>query len=1501
MISMPKLYETCVLSGTGFTATDPARLIDFRLEPAGRHAYIGGTNGVGKTSNVVQPLFWLLKPREKVAGRGMRSIIDDARADNPTPYVFYSVWRLDEPKGARLDYGGMLLVAGYVISPDLSNSGEMQGDYFYFRCGLDEIQTDRDGVLARHGIDAYERDGRRNTYRFRSYEDIHARIRDAKPYGTVSYPLRRHSEFRRDLERKMLFFDIDKYAILQRAAVFQENAIGNLDKEYKTPHDFLTRLLLPIITSKSFDEDTRDRLVDGFTLCARARNDHDRQYSNLDHYRRLAAFAREAAGDARIIEGLAASLKDSLEAGKGVLKAKDSVLDSLEADRVRIAARKAALESDRARIELERDSQGIHDAEDSYARAAADADGAQDRAEEAEAAFMDADEVVLRHRAITAWNEMERSRGAVAAMNDRLSELDASDEGRLRADLSATLNLRYSQAAASQAELEDAARAEARRARERARDEDARAAAARRDVNDRNFRLGEIGGRLEAAHGAYERALRDIGCADLVRKPDETPDIAGMDARRVSFGQEARALQAKIKGCESDIAEAEGKRAAEESEIESAGRLVGEIEVKKSDLERFRRIVGEAQSGVEGLNLVVPADIAAVREAIGDFEADIEKRRVERACVADKRARLRAERDGLDAGAAHVAESMTKWLDRLGVSYQTGQSKIEKMADAGADVARILASYPYFASAVIVRAGDVDLILEKAAEEGEIWCAGSAMLLTENQAEELDALDIGDARILALPHKRYLAEGGAYLKGLDERISGCDEKDAEIKAAIDSGRAKVEALKRLEMAYETAERMVGVASLAEIDAMVAEAASRISELEAGIEAGRAETGRIGESIERIADDMAGFGEAMDELLSRSRIIKEACGRAREYMGCAADARKLSDEIKALQDEIDLMQAGADRFKAQASASDNDAVNRKLEREKFEASAASYIAYREGEHDVIEGSIDSLVSRLDALERKFDADKDRIREALDRARGEFAGKANAYNEAIDRYAGSYSKISKERIADAADETPAVCAEAAKKLDILRQRKDALHVRADAAREAAGEKRRALEDALAIFKLNHEDTGVLGEDEIGGRDFAKRIKSIASHIAASGAALREVDEMRAAVLRADSSARDAIRDCLDGYRADAGLDADLVPVVAEIDTADEFIERATRAADRIAESRRAYEGYTSYGFERNISGIRNQIEKGEERPYAYAHIVRMAKSFMGCIGLTDALEKNAASWELEALAIKGELERLDDDLKVLVCDLVNVIDGMVESARQVEKRSGNVLRLSGMGTGHPDGDSVFESQMSAWVEDRIEMLAKKLARGEDIKETVKADCAEANVLLNRWARYKSGRDTEPELRILNGKMIKQAWKGWVKFNKDHSGGEKSTTMHQVGAALLSLCKPVDPDTGKTLDNVSIPFIQDAPFKSVSDANLIDSIFNVYENNGVQLISVADDSPETVRAKFQIRYRLVTGKTHGGFTINAREETGVPSIIRASYIDDYKGPIQQSLFEP
>lgn len=1499
---MPKLYETCVMSGVGFTATSPARLIDFRLEPAGSNAYIGGTNGVGKTSNVIQPLFWLLKPREKVAGREMRSIIDDVRTDNPTPYVFYSIWRLDEPAGTKLDFDSMLLVAGYVISPYPSpTTGDMQGDFFYFKCGIDEVRTDRAGLLARHGIDVYIHDGKDNTYRFRSFEDIHDRIRAAcKDQVTVCFPLRRHSEFRRDLEHKMLFFDIDKYAILQRLAVFQENAIGNLDKIYKTSDSFLTDLLLPIVTSKSFDRKTRDRLVSEFMGCAEARNNHKARFDSLNYYRRMAAYGNAALADARDIEGLAVSLKRSLETGTAVLASRDAVLSSLEEEAAALDMRRDALEVDRARIELERDSSEVRDAEEAYRGGLEEAERAQEADVAAESAFMKAEEIVLRHKAISAYGEMEAARGEVYALNARLTELDSSEDGRLRENLSATLNLKLSRAADEKAGLEAAARAAAAEDEKEAAAIGERVRALDESVNDMNYRLGDVSGKAGAALSAYTGALRGAGCDDLAKKKGETPDMNGMDSRRVSFGREAERAGRAIAAAEARIDEAAAKRETEAATIRKNEDARRGLEAKRDSIGRARGIVSDAVEEAGRLDLEVPDSDEGAQDAIDEIDAAIESKRAAVSDIANDIKSVRAERDGLSNGAAHVAEKMTAWLSRLGVAYQTGQSKLEKMARNGADVQAILAAYPYFASAVIVGADQVDLVLEKAAEEADVWCAGAAVLLTETQAEELGADGADASRILALPHKRYLADGKAYLDKLDARISELDERSMQLKSDIILYTAKQDALKSLVMAFRTARAMVGASGLEELDAALDDIDAALAALDEDTAAKRSAIGALDAAIAESRASIHLMTEERDLLVSKSKAVQDAQGFAREYMGYQPEIRELNEKIEAGKADRERLAAERDDLKKSACARLNEAENRKLEREGLISEAATYISFIDSRHTVVEGSIDNLKSRLDVLDRRFDADKSAIRAELDRAQGDFKKKAVAYNEQMDRYAKSYSAISRETIDVATDETPVACSDAARDLDSLKRSMDSLHVVAEAARKAAAEKEKALDRCRALFRANHPDAAVLEKEDIGGRDFAARIKSMDDAIRGLVSELDKIGTAKALVLQAASRLHQVKSDCILRYREDSELESDLEAFLVEVGDADDFIEKAGVAARKIQEDDEAYRDFSSYGFERSIDGIKREIEKREERPYVYSHLVRMGKSFMGCIGLAAALEKNTESWEFEALAIEKELERLDDDVFVLVTDLVDVIDKMVESARQVESRSGNVIRLSGMGTGHPDGDSLFESEMSAWVDQRIDLLARKLARGEEIREKAKVDCANAKVLLNRWANYKGGRDTEPQLRIRNGKILKKEWEGWEKFNSAHSGGEKSTTMHQLGAALLSLCKPRDPDTGKTLEDVSIPFIQDAPFKSVSDIALIDNIFDIYERNGVQLISVADDSPETVRVKFPIRYRLVTGKTRGGFTIDAREEEGMASIIRASYNDDYKGPIQQSLFD-
>lgn len=1497
---MPKLFETCVLSGIGFSATERARLIDFRLSMLGCHAYVSGTNGVGKTSNVIQPLFWLLKPREEAAGRSMRSIIEDGHIDAATPYVFYAIWGLDESPKGKLDYDRKFLCTGYVLNPQFTGvKKEMQVDFFYFHHSLLELQTDRDGLLRRHGIVAFERNGTK--YRFRNFEDIHRQLLDAKAAGTVVFPIKDHSKFRRALEEDMSFFDIDRFAILQEVAVRQENAIGNLDSIYPKNKNFLDKLLLPIISSKSFDEKTRDSLIEQFARCGNSWNNERSLHRKLDYCREQVALLDRSIADSAGLEELAASLKEAVEVSKGFVDAKDPVLAKLEGERIGLAAARGDLQESLDRTRLEQDSWKLHKALKERDEAVEEAERAEAEAEKALEAFEKADEIIKRRDVFESRHRFEEAEGTVEGLKAKMAELEGGVDGKRRENLGANINRLL---AAESSECERRAAEEASRCAEAQRE----AAAAESEANDLEKKINVLSkdfGAKEAdwnnLHSAVMENVKRAGCDHLVKPRGTSPDIAGMEAARRVAGKQGEEVSSRIARCSDEQETAEDEKASLISTVEDAEKRSKEASERKVVLKSVHDSVSRAAKRVSDLNLEIPRDATESLDDDGKLEQAESSKDAEIEAVSEKLRAVRRERDGLDGGAAHVPAAITKILDEHGIAYQTGQSRLERAARNGMDVQEIVAYHPAFASSVIVSADKIEFVRGLMESEESSWCAGAVVILSDAEAEEIDIDADIESRILALPHKRFLAEGESYLAFLADSISDLDERMQVLREEKDKIRVKRAAIASLGNAYRDMEQTTGYSTLALLTEELARVEADIDAARTVSADGRARIGEIEKRIEELRARAFDLAKERDLVIEKSRILGDAIDKAHALETMFSKIRELEDKIgRAEREKRDARKLAMEKREL-ANACKGNASSHEAEASKLSASAKAYSTFDPGIHSLLDGDLNSLKAQYSILKDKLEGDQREIQKKLDKAASELKKSRDAFKMELDVYAAVASTSKWEDIAALGNPTETEYRTAYVQGSVLEKEKNTLANKADDANKRSTKAAQAAEEQASAFNCSHEGADLVPIDEIGGIDFDRREADIRRAMLKIDKEIGANSETIGKVVKASSSLAKALDECLQGYSLAFGLDAGLKAREVEVERAEDYIERAAALVQRIKDADGRYRNSNHAPLDRNLRAVRAKAVNHEGSSQASRisdAIDRAEKSFVGRIGLTECLRKFSGSWQREVIALSEELKRSKEDIAVLAAYVVNIVDGLVDSARSVEKRSGRVLRLSGMGKGHPSGDEVFRKSVEMWVEGAVEEISRKV---DDVDKPVRARIrdayAEAGVLLNLWAKHNNVPATEAQLRIFNGQTLVNTWESWTDFNIKHSGGETSTTLHQVGAALLSLCKPVDPTTGKICDYVTVPFIQDAPFKSVSNDILVERIFDIYERNGIQLVGVADDNAEIIRTKFPIRYRLVTKKHVGGWSVSV---DGGPTseIINGILIDEGVSGWQQSL---
>lgn len=1467
------------------------------LKPLGTCMLTCGSNGVGKSSMVLQPIIRLFDPRVRIGSR-MGLLRDVEAMDADLPASFASVWALDQRRDRSLPGDANCLVLGYLAKARRGSDGtaRLVGAFFLKPCGLQEAL---DGTVEQRLRSLFMSGGRRvEVY------DFERALAEVKRYVTSGPAHVRGDSFGMKVEdvrrwqRRLEdfgFFKVREWARLAAQLCEDEKGVSNLlANEGVRDGRSLLRMLWKYISFVAYDDNAQAKQGAALASYSQLMLEKDETLKRIGALRSLAGRLDGAGPHAQRNVRATASLGDAIGEAAGLARAIGASGREAEARRAEAISEQARIQADLRHLKICELSRDWHVAHDRLLEANEALE--ETSAEEAEALSRDRDA-----RARVALDDLRRARreadSAQANLNGRLAAQGALENGeqagRIR-HVTAQLSVWFERECES---LE----ASVVSARSRAKDAEASYEDASRLFDEAVAERSEAACALAAANEAEtrgERALRGLlgrlgvkGAYDVVTHafsagPVETAMADAGAAVRESVSEEGR-LRTEAGAKEAALVEL---KAREREATGSWAEASQEARHVAERLEVLRRAVATWSDRYAGECVPDEGEAQALaHEREGRLEACRAREREVRGLLGEASARLEALRAG--DGVNHVPRGLIDRLEAGGVNATSGETWLA--SETPSRRAELVGAHPWLPSSVIVSPEDMEGALE--ACRGPEWFGGAYPVLSYEEIDCLGSSEL-DRRLLANPFMEYLRDPALYERKLEGEKAELETRLAELLERAEALGERLVRLGELRQAYATS----GFRSLAEGKSRAEAAGQSLSDAEVALESSRAavnEAERAAADLKAREDECVRKREALvrrrSELESALDEVRAQVARAKDRSAAEARAQKAKRAFSSASDG----KAEAGTVARRASGEVQKAISDlRAAREKAE----TYSAQVEGISADIEppsgrGEAERLSRELRTLQAAQGAESNRLQLEILSARDEDRRAQDALmarREAAGEVAPGEEELEPE--GEAGREAIVSIAKAASE-----RLASARHAEENAKADVRRAKRNAME-AEARLKAETTDDPI-PKGEYGGEFRARReeLQAREAQLMREGYALSERSSLcHDLSSRLDEAAGRYMPPSMPGELL---TDAQAVPLREDLRSqADDLMARLKLAHrsycvanENLREELRSISddnGLT--GTEENVVQMRASLER----------ICSLAEDATKAADVIRELEKVAKGAVNTAAAYEGEVEGIRHEREAIKVNLIEATNGMVALARSAESSTNRLLRIDGIGKkgDSPANNEAFMSMLDKKIQLDATRLVDAIRDGAGMtKVTAKAkEFVSPEALMDLW--HKVFANARYEVRFRDNRPGRErefiSWdgKGGVSVS---STGQAETSMYVVLVFLVCMTKP--DHMGTTRSKCTVPLLLDNPFQAIGDKSLYERIFEVCRKNGVQVVSVANEPKPAFISEVDVVATLTKASNREGRVyLRAKEDKGV-DLLSSAYMRTLPPDVTPPLF--
>lgn len=1506
---MPKVNSICVLMADGASKNGPAKILSLNLdvETCG-HVLISGTNGEGKTSNIIEPYLWLFDTSAGVKGRKIKDIYDPKNGRQMgMPYIFFIDWTLEAAAGEKLAVGHEHLLTGFMLDSGLTEAGNLHARFFHFMHGDDEFRRDWMGTIRKHGLKAYEKhpDGQIVPYTFdmisQSLKSAGARV-----FSTAEQRL-----FRESLENEYGFFRIKPYVVLMKVSAGSENAVGDLkqNKEFATDNGLMENLIVPMLATGVYEDEDRATLARNIAECA------DVEFRYKDTIARLETLSKII----DTAENISASATRHSQASYALIAALDSTFtasDGLESSAESLSAKRSRLERDQAELgasltelKIKALSYDIHMASDKVQAAEQQLSASESCVKQTEKQREAVEEMILRRDLVQAHADYESAKGTMNGVRKRLEELQDSDVCKEADNLSASIWKAYeSRIEAKRNEV--AAQYEAQK---KALDEAATARGERTQVEIKRKSADQAIGVTRSKRSSEEERirelLRDAGRSDLFPN-DATPDVAAIDSEHMRYTAEAanrkREAQTAYEKEKSLRADADARSAFIADARVDAAKLEIEHEKAASRAEDLAKLLADVEQHMGRR----PRDISeteAMQQSLETKKASVFRERQE---AVRRHEAVDAEWRRAEESVGHVPTPIKDWLDSRGYAYRTGETQIEMWRGQGVDVEALLSRCNWLPSILIVSSQIRDEVLAAARTVEDIEGRGLSYLVTEDEVAgefwSSSALD----NIIGLFNRKLVIDREAYKAALERERERIDERIAELTSAIE----KIdEAKSSLQKVVEFTDRC-GRFGFDEIQKEPLVLVQALDDKNREIEEATAEHAKLLDAASGAHD---AFENAQTEG-SRAQGIAESLYEASD---CCRRLEQIVIELREKIEAVKRLEARASELNAAISDLEAAANDARFEARSIEKDIDGLVVCQRGYtvfdpkvHVLVVGDLENLVAQHKVLHASLDKSREELAEEHKRASDAERSCKTIYGRAQTGY-GPYGSIEDALKRDTVSE--AAYLKAKTDLATLTEKLSDRKAEARQASRALDECVLKRQERTQAFKKAYPNEEITPRADIIDTDFElieRRLNDRREEI------LRQTNGLGSQIRTLDKADRELKRSREDALALVSALRSHARPARIEYEdggspSSEDAIAASRKSAAKLTKTVQVFrESAQERRFATGLHTVCALADDGDAIKHADMYLMDPEKSR----DLKDLLAATKEGCEYERISDVRVGALAKDRMGATRLNFIGYVNALVTKGRELEKLSGGTMRIDGLKNSHhkalPADDQGFEVYAEEWLAARrrrlvcdMEEAMKDPAKSSDPKSyafsKAKSELFTRESLMEAWADYISAAQTgrrqsglRPQLRVLRGEVLTD-WQDWHDIS--NSAGEIAAATNCLFAALLCSIKPEKGKGGKKRDSLGIPIIMDGPFRSVSDFNKISQIFSLYEERNIQLIATSDEVSKSVSLSFPTEYRL--------FSRGSREKTPLvcaecickeSSMMSIAYIDENLGQRQLAL---
>lgn len=1456
--------------------------------PMGSHAAISGSNGIGKSSTVIDPFLAFLSPRrsgQKKADKGRKTPAALMKATGQTvPYIGYWDLLIDNDPSVSPASGDDMLLCGIVLDPsnlgkDPSNPLE-NGFRFFFKHSSEIYAAEGDARPAYEmlGIDFYERSkADHGLVRPLDYQTIRRKVTEKcneSPSGRVD-AIRDGYGSRRFLDAFGAALGIDAglmYQILLTTAT-KEGVAGLVNLKDSGFNDLF---IFSALDSRFFSGDGIDDLRSNLSKYI---ENHLDQSKIKAEERSCSLIAAAFARAKEPITALAASEQKSASRRKAASEALGRAGAALARIERAQEERTRAMEEADADIEAaerRRMSRDFHDAERKRAAAQAASDRAKDEAAEAMTEMEAARDAYHGARIAGAEREACRARDARDAANEAIeAKVHGVGNERLR-DLAYTLHALNSErrgeaeknlsAAKARLEAADAAKASARQAKT-----DAIRACAEAQADAKASEAG-----LSDAYRECKEAASQAGLAGLCGDEFKTCSRSGAEKEAAAAEAAAAAAGREVEERKRSLADAEERREralTAKAEAEAA-RAAAQNRRDEADRETagFRSALDEAaaMTGAAGRDALEAID--GCRGLADAYRGDERALLAEKIPLAERSSRIRALLTSVEERSIHIQPQAMRAIAAAGIEAEPAEKYLGEMRPESREA--LLESAPWAACAIVVPSPDVQAAIDACAGEEDEWFSGAVPIVTRDQIRE-GGLPAAQA-LAACPNAEYLADPQGYAERLGAELEELASEARALEDEAQAAAARARAVDSFASRWYAGNR----SSAADWESYEKAAAQAAEEAEAAEALAREALEGAARAVERrTADAEAALqaAEAAEGRLARAERLCFLCRELEKRSQGAEEARlALSAAEKAEHDAIreddraeDELQSARDgKADAERWARDVREELRGIEKPQAGATVQGAFEALKHEHGLLSRNLSNEIAPLRAAAEKAQQDLDQRERDLANVRdgaekdGFAPGAESGYSPSEDlaalesRYGSAYREAG--MAADRADEAERRARDAYEKKEIARTR-------------FVNEYRA---DPLPLSECEYGDP-------VADRRAAERARSEAS---------REKARLAADALEVRNAA--ALLEAVGVKAAEtAQLEEDMPAkeLAAALREAGEGLAQAEDAAKRSAQAAKD-----------SVASIETAVEAqdGEFSGYRAAcrqmHVALDEPSAEKAERIRAAQQQSATG---KAVSLRSQLESERNQLESSTISISQLASKMGTFLRTLCNRSNGEFRIAGLDSAKSDPFELQEHYKN-WLVAETDAIMRSAAkapaggRKEAVEKMVEEAIVSPRPIIEQLLAA-AGRPAELVAQFRSSRYgQRNKWLTWEE-SVGQSGGEKTAA---ILTAVISLYSATETGEGSS-KGWSVLFV-DTPFAGLSDNAMCKRLFAAAELSKVQLVVVEDSFPDGVMDNFPYQASLHAGM-FGGTRATYAVEDRTNREVMLSYFRDAGVASQPQLF--